>query len=128
MRRMYEREAARSSFRPGRAMRGGMLPTIDPAYVRILRDEFGDLAVQLIDLLERTSAEGLAQIDAAIAAGDDHELRRLAHRMKGGCQNLGAVSMSAACLELEAGAADPAATAAELRAALVPTLEALRAL
>ena len=101
---------------------------VDPAYVQMLRDEFGELAVQLIDLLETTTAEGLAEIDAAIAAGDDLELRRVAHRLKGGCQNLGAITMASACLELENGAADPAAAAAELREAVIPTIEELRAL
>jgi HPt (histidine-containing phosphotransfer) domain-containing protein len=107
-----------------------MIPTthVDPAFVRMLREEFGDLAVQLIDLLETTTADGLAEIDAAIAAGDDHELRRVAHRLKGGCLNLGARTMASACLELETGAADPAVTAAVLRAALAPTLAELRAL
>jgi HPt (histidine-containing phosphotransfer) domain-containing protein len=99
---------------------------IDPAYVGLLREEFGDLAVQLIDLLETTAVDALDEIDAALAVGDDDELRRIAHRLKGGCLNLGASTMASACLALETGTADPVATAAELRASLPPTLRQLR--
>jgi HPt (histidine-containing phosphotransfer) domain-containing protein len=127
---MYERTVRPVEHRVRRGDGKSVIPTIvhiDPAYARLLREEFGDLAVQLVDLLESTAAEGLDEIDAAVAAGDDLELRRVAHRLKGGCQNLGATSMSTACLDLESGAADPAATAAELRAALAPTIGELRA-
>jgi HPt (histidine-containing phosphotransfer) domain-containing protein len=128
---MFERDARAVEHPAGGGDGKGMIPTtihIDPAYVQILSEEFGELAVQLIDLLEITAFEGLAEIDAAVARGDEQELRRVAHRLKGGCQNLGAVSMGNACLELESGAADPAVTAAELRAAVIPTLDELRAL
>ena len=99
---------------------------IDPAYVGLLSEEFGDLATQLIDLLETTAVEAIDEIDAAIAVGDDDDLRRIAHRLKGGCLNLGASTMASACLALETGTADPAGAAAELRAALQPTLQQLR--
>src|SRR5690348_11189825 len=55
-------------------------PLVDPTRLPELRADYGDVAVQLLDLFERTAAETIAEIRAALDAGDGEEVRRLAHR------------------------------------------------
>jgi HPt (histidine-containing phosphotransfer) domain-containing protein len=62
------------------------------------------------------------------AAGDGEEIGRLARRLKGSCQNLGASAMAEISATLEAGAGEPAALADELARLHEPTVAALRTL
>jgi HPt (histidine-containing phosphotransfer) domain-containing protein len=102
-------------------------PAIDPARLRELRDDYGDLAADLLELFEKTAAATLGELRAALDAGDTAELRRLAHRLKGSARNVGATGMAETAAALEQAPADPAATLTSLEAALEPTREQLRA-
>src|ERR1700750_811032 len=61
---------------------------VDPARLPEIRADYGDVAVQLLELFERTTAETLAELHAALDAGDREEVRRLAHRLKGSARNV----------------------------------------
>jgi HPt (histidine-containing phosphotransfer) domain-containing protein len=102
-------------------------PAIDPARLRELRDDYGDLAAELLELFEKTAAATLAELRAALDAGDAAELRRLAHRLKGSARNVGATGMAEVAAALEQTPADPAVTLDRLAAALEPTRAQLRA-
>jgi HPt (histidine-containing phosphotransfer) domain-containing protein len=98
---------------------------VDPTRLPELRADYGDVAVQLLDLYERTALETLAEIRAALDAGDGDEVRRLAHRLKGSARNVGATAMAELSADLqEATSAD---ALARLEAAFAPTCAALRA-
>jgi two-component system, sensor histidine kinase and response regulator len=100
---------------------------VDPTRLRELRAEYGDVADQLLALFERTAAETLGELRAALAAGDREELRRLAHRLKGSARNVGATGMAELSAALEAGPPDVPQALARLDAAFAPTRDALRA-
>jgi CheY-like chemotaxis protein/HPt (histidine-containing phosphotransfer) domain-containing protein len=126
-------EAVRRSRRPASASSARLsagdgeidlsrLTTIDAA---ALVEMLGDRAFIARLLLQfRDGETGLAdQIDAALAADDVAEARRLAHRLKGVSGNLRAAAVFAAATALEK-AASPAAPGAG--AALAPLAAALR--
>lgn len=71
----------------------------------------------------------LDAIDAAIACDDTDLLRREAHRLRGGCLQLGARAMAALCdlLESDPARPDAAAIAARLRACYAETRAVLQA-
>ena len=100
---------------------------VDPTRLPELRDDYGDVAVQLLELFERTAAETLAELRAALDAGDREEVRRLAHRLKGSARNVGATGMAELSAELEPVPPDAPAALGRLDAALAPTCAALRA-
>jgi HPt (histidine-containing phosphotransfer) domain-containing protein len=95
-------------------------PAIDPARLRELRADYGDLAAELLELFEKTAAATLGELRAALDADDAAEVRRLAHRLKGSARNVGATGMAELAAALEHAPADPA-TLARLAAALEPT-------
>ncbi len=74
----------------------------------------GDAAflVELIDTYLADAPSQLAQLRAALAAGDADQFRRAAHTLKSSSASLGAQPLSATAKELEmmgkAGALDPA--------------------
>ena len=93
----------------------------------------GDTALYL-KLLRKTAAtqaDSLEQYDAAVAAGDWDQARRLIHSLKGVAGNLGAEALQQACARLEAAAqahrADAEARAA-VRQALGRVLTAIATL
>jgi two-component system, sensor histidine kinase and response regulator len=98
---------------------------IDEARMHTFRDEYPEIAGELLDLFLTSTPPLLDELRAAAAAGDSTALRRVAHKLKGGCQNVGAVGMATLCRAIETGA-EPAGTIAELAAALEPTGAALR--
>ncbi len=103
-------------------------PLVDDARLAELREDWGDLLDQLVDLVEQTTPESVADLRAAVAAGDPAALGRAAHRLKGSCQNVGATRLALACRALEETSAT--ATAADvdaLEALVAPTVAALRA-
>ena len=102
-------------------------PPVDPDRLRTLRDDYGDLATDLLALFETTAAATLDELHAALDAGDRDEVRRLAHRLKGSARNVGATGMAEVAAALEQAPADPAATLTSLEAALEPTRAQLRA-
>jgi two-component system, sensor histidine kinase and response regulator len=100
---------------------------VDPTRLPELRADYGDVADQLLVLYERTAAETLAEIRAALEAGDREEVRRLAHRLKGSARNVGATGMAEMCAALEPVPPDAPQRLAQIEAALAPTCAALRA-
>jgi HPt (histidine-containing phosphotransfer) domain-containing protein len=101
-------------------------PLVDDARLAELRADWGDLLDQLVDLFAQTTPEGVAELRAAVGAGDAAALRGVAHRLKGGCQNVGATRLALACRALEESAAAAEADVDALEALVAPTLAALR--
>ena len=102
-------------------------PLTDPERLRALHDDYGDVALQVLDLYESTAAATIGELRAALADGDGDEVRRLAHRLKGSARNVGATGMAVLAAEVDAGHADAAGVIDRLSAALAPTCAALRA-
>jgi HPt (histidine-containing phosphotransfer) domain-containing protein len=102
------------------------MPPVDPDRLRSLRDDYGDLATELLGLFETSAAATLDELRAALAARDGAEVRRLAHRLKGSARNVGATGMAELATELEQVPPEAAATLGRLEAALAPTCARLR--
>jgi HPt (histidine-containing phosphotransfer) domain-containing protein len=102
-------------------------PLVDPDRLRTLRDDYGDLATDLLALFETTAAATLDELRAALDAGDRDEVRRLAHRLKGSARNVGATGMAELAAALEQDPPDAPAALGALAAALEPTCAQLRA-
>jgi HPt (histidine-containing phosphotransfer) domain-containing protein len=102
-------------------------PLVDPDRLRTLRADYGDLATELLALFETTATATIAELRAALEAGDRDEVRRLAHRLKGSARNVGANAMAERADALEQVPPDAAAALDRLAAALEPTCAQLRA-
>ena len=102
-------------------------PLTDPERLRALHDDYGDVALQVLDLYESTAAAIIGELRAALGEGDGEEVRRLAHKLTGSARNVGATGMAGLAAEVEAGPADVATAVERLGAALAPTCAALRA-
>ncbi|MGZ6827970.1 MAG: response regulator, partial [Mycobacteriales bacterium] len=80
-------------------------PAVDPAVLEALTGRLGDRAAAFRTSLVqtwRTEADGrLAELDAAVAAGDAEGVARVAHTLKSGSASLGAGPLAAACEEVE---------------------------
>jgi HPt (histidine-containing phosphotransfer) domain-containing protein len=100
--------------------------TIDPSRLRDLRDDYGDLAAQLLEVFEASAAATLSELRAALDARDAGEVRRLAHRLKGSARNVGATGMAELAATLEQGPPDAEDALDRLEAALDPTRAQLR--
>jgi HPt (histidine-containing phosphotransfer) domain-containing protein len=94
--------------------------------MRTFRTEYPDIVDQLIDLFAAGAPPVIAELRAAVDAGDGDGVRRSAHQLKGSCQNIGATFMATLCRTLETGADDPVAAVEGLEAALAPTEAAIR--
>src|SRR4051795_8229394 len=94
---------------------------VDAPRLPELRADYGDVAAQLLELFERTTAETLRELHAALAAGDREEVRRLAHRLKSGARNVGATGMAELSAALEPAPPDAPQALARLEAAFAPT-------
>jgi two-component system sensor histidine kinase/response regulator len=99
---------------------------IDASRMRTFRDDYTDVAPQLVDLFATTTPPLIEEMSGALEAGEVEELRRAAHKLKGSCQNIGATFMATLCRTLEDGAADPERAVADLRAAFPATEAAIR--
>jgi len=102
-------------------------PLTDPERLRALHDDYGDVALQVLDLYESTAAATIGELRAALARGDGDEVRRLAHKLKGSARNVGATGLADLAAGVEAGPADVDGALDRLGAALAPTCAALRA-
>src|SRR3954453_9746810 len=100
---------------------------VDPTRLPELRADYGDVAIQLLELFGRTATETLDELHTALDAGDREEVRRLAHRLKGSARNVGATGMAELSAAREAVPPDAAPALARLEAAFAPTCAALRA-
>ncbi len=82
------------------------LPDAQPVFDRsVLMAQFGDdadmMLVELMPLFLESSVSALAELRAAVEAGDAAEIRRHAHGLKGSSSSVGAMQFSVACSELE---------------------------
>jgi PAS domain S-box-containing protein len=100
---------------------------IDAGRVRRFRDDYPEIVDRLVALFADTTPPLLEQLTNAVHASDDDSVRRLAHKIKGSCQNVGAVKMAALCRELEEPDAGKAPLADALQAAYPATLAEIRA-
>ena len=106
---------------------------LDLDLVGELKDIMAEGFVTLVDSYQRDSAQRLAGMQEALAAGDRGQLRQLAHSLKGSSSNLGAVQVTALCIALEGCVAESApadlqALIDELNKAHVTAIDALRAI
>jgi HPt (histidine-containing phosphotransfer) domain-containing protein len=100
---------------------------IDAGRVRRFRDDYPEIVDRLVALFADTTPPLLEQLSTAVHTGDDDGVRRLAHKLKGSCQNLGATRMGALCRQLEEPGARAAPLADELSALYPATLAEIRA-
>jgi two-component system sensor histidine kinase/response regulator len=115
-----EPEQARSS---ANGSRNGL---IDVGRVRRFREDYPDIVERLVALFADSTPPLLAQISDAVDASDDDAVRRLAHKLKGSCQNVGASRMAALCRALEDPGAARGPISEELRAVYPETLDEIR--
>jgi HPt (histidine-containing phosphotransfer) domain-containing protein len=99
---------------------------IDAARMRTFRQDYADVAEQLVDLFATSTPPLVAELREAVDREDAEEVRRAAHKLKGSCQNIGATFMATLCRALEAGAEDPRRAVADLDAAFPATEAAIR--
>ena len=99
---------------------------VDEARMRTFRDDYADIVDQLVDLFLSSTPPLLDELQTAADAGDRDELGRVAHKLKGSCQNIGATFMATLCRSIEADDGDVRGTVDELGAALAPTETAIR--
>jgi PAS domain S-box-containing protein len=97
---------------------------IDEARMHTFRDDYPEIAGELLTLFLDSTPPLIDELRTACAGADETALKRVAHKLKGSCVNVGAIGMATLCRAIEDGA-DPAATIAELDAALEPTGAAL---
>jgi PAS domain S-box-containing protein len=100
---------------------------IDTGRVLRFRDDYPEIVDRLVALFADSTPPLLEQLAQAVHASDDEAVRRLAHKLKGSCQNVGAVRMATLCRELEQPDASAAPLADALQAAYPATLAEIHA-
>ena len=101
-------------------------PIFDDSRIRGFRENYPDIVDRLVALFADSTPPLLDQLDAAARDRDDDLVRRLAHKLKSSCDNVGATRMAALCRTLEQSSGDPGPLVAELAAAYPPTLAEIR--
>ena len=82
---------------------------------------FGADFAELATLFQRDSAQRLAKLQLAKAAGDGLQIARIAHAFSGSCASMGAGGLSALCKELELLAMSGALKDCEKKLAAIDT-------
>ena len=100
-------------------------PLLDVGRVRGLRSEFPDMADELLRVFSRTTPPLLDELRTAVERGDDETRRRLAHKLKGSSETVGALRMATLLKQLEAGVDGGVATVAALESAYAATCDEL---
>jgi two-component system, sensor histidine kinase and response regulator len=101
-------------------------PLVDDSRIRGFREDYPDIVDRLVALFADSTPPLLDQLGDAAGSGDDDQVRKLAHKLKSGCDNVGATRMSALCRTLEQSSGDPGALVDELTAAYPATLAEIR--
>jgi CheY-like chemotaxis protein len=101
------------------ATNGGML---DEARVNGLRDVSAALLERVVEAFVRTTPALLEELRDAVARGDEEATRKLAHKLRGSSETVGAVKLSEIARRIELGED----AAGELEPAYRGTLAALR--
>ena len=102
-------------------------PLVDDSRIQSFRENYPDIVERLIALFVDSTPPLLQQLDAAAETGDEERVRRLAHKLKSSCDNVGASRMAALCRALEHPNGDPRPLVDELTATYPPTLDEIRA-
>jgi HPt (histidine-containing phosphotransfer) domain-containing protein len=97
-------------------------PVFDDSRIRSFREDYPDIVERLVALFTDSTPPLLGEIEAAAEQGDDEQVRRLAHKLKSSCDNVGATRMAALCRQLEHPSGDPRPLVSELTAAYPATL------
>ena len=100
---------------------------IDAGRVQRFRDDYPEIADRLVALFADTTPPLIEQISNAIHGGEDDAVRRLAHKLKGSCQNVGATRMGTLCRRLEQPDTRAVALVDELASIYPATLAEIRA-
>jgi CheY-like chemotaxis protein/HPt (histidine-containing phosphotransfer) domain-containing protein len=86
------------------------LPVLDPTVLGALASRLGErgpaLLANLLSTWQDESTRRLAELRAAVEAGDAGAVGRAAHAVKGGSASMGAVRLAAVCAEVEAHVRD----------------------
>ena len=77
-----------------------------PDYLAEMLAEDADSASELVQLFLEDTASSLNALEAALASDDSKRVSRFLHSIKGSSAQMGALSMSNACAELEHGASN----------------------
>ncbi|HEY6891841.1 MAG TPA: response regulator [Solirubrobacter sp.] len=104
---------------PTVAANGGM---VDAGRVDGLRNVSAALLERVVEAFERTTPALLDELRDAVARGDEEAARKLAHKLRGSSETVGAVKLSEIARRIELGED----AAGELEPAYRGTLEALR--
>ncbi|HWM09924.1 MAG TPA: response regulator [Solirubrobacteraceae bacterium] len=99
---------------------------VDAARMRTFRDDYADIVDQLVDLFLTSTPPLIDELRAAADAGDDDEVKRAAHKLKGSCQNIGATFMVTLCRSIETEEGDVRERVEVLADSLAPTETAIR--
>lgn len=98
---------------------------VDDARMQILREQYGEVTEQLVELFEQGTPPLLAELRTAGEQADAEGLKGAAHQLKGSCQSIGASFMATLAKDLEHGG-DCAGGVDRLEAAFGPTNAAIR--
>ncbi|HEY6695825.1 MAG TPA: response regulator [Solirubrobacteraceae bacterium] len=106
---------------------GGRNGLIDAGRIRRFKVDYPEIADRLVAMFADATPPMLEQLSNAVHSSDDDAVRRLAHKLKGSCQNVGATKMATLCRSLEEPDARAGPLADELQAAYRPTLAEITA-
>jgi two-component system, sensor histidine kinase and response regulator len=101
-------------------------PILDDSRIRNFRENYPDIVDRLVALFADSTPPLLEEIGAAARDGDDDQVRKLAHKLKSSCDNVGATRMAALCRTLEQANGDPGPLVEELTDAYPATLAEIR--
>jgi two-component system, sensor histidine kinase and response regulator len=101
-------------------------PMFDGSRIRSFRENYPDIVERLVALFADSTPPLLDQLGAAARDRDEDQVRKLAHKLKGSCDNVGATRMAALCRTLEQPNGDPRPLVEELAAAYPATLAEIR--
>jgi PAS domain S-box-containing protein len=105
---------------------GGSAALLDRERLRSLSEVGPGMIEQLVDVFARSTPPLLHELVAAVESSDDEARRRLAHKLRGGSEAVGALRLSQLASRLEDGAG--ASDAAQLEPVYTATLSELREL
>jgi two-component system sensor histidine kinase/response regulator len=99
---------------------------VDADQVRGFREEYPEMVDQLVGVFGDSTPPLLGELRSAAETGDADSIRRLAHKLRGSCQNMGATAMTELCRSLEDSPADARTIVDSLAEVFPRTLDELR--